>query len=308
MPEYPTVQTAISGHPTGEVAAAPHDGILPAHTPAHTEEQACRGVPPRWAASVAAIQTSLAPRNAVAKRALDIVVAVLVLLLTLPFYPFILLAIRLDSEGPALFRQVRAGQDGRLFAVYKFRSMYYSSQAIDPLYEQIAMSWLRGVPFTADLHDVDSHAHHPGTETGPFTELEGPHAMSAHSFVAAPRTPHTKYKLKDDPRITRVGRILRATSIDELPQFLNVLRGDMSIVGPRPAIPYEVERYFPQDFGRLLVKPGITGLWQVKGRGHVSFRQMIEMDMEYVANNSFWQDVGLILRTIPAVLLARGAA
>jgi len=116
------------------------------------------------------------------------------------------------------------------------------------------------------------------------------------------------FKLTEDARITRVGRFLRRSSLDELPQLWNVLRGDMSLVGPRPPIPYEVERYPEHWFGRFAVKPGITGLWQVNGRSEVTLEEMIALDLEYVRRRSFWFNVEILLRTVPAVLRARGAA
>lgn len=303
MPEYRIVQAAIHAQVAEDGAEAPYREALPSQGVTWTHE----GVPPRWAAGVAAAPITPAPRNAFAKRALDIVVALIVLLLTLPFYPIILLAIRLDSAGPALFRQVRAGRNGRPFVVYKFRSMYHSAQATDPLYQQIATSWLGGVPLAESLQGAALRNGNNGERRDSLPMRDVSSSSSSSSSASVPRAA-IKYKLKDDPRITRVGRFLRMTSIDELPQFLNVLRGEMSVVGPRPAIPYEVDRYSPRDFGRLLVKPGVTGLWQVKGRGHVSFQRMIELDLDYVASNSFWYDAALILRTIPAVLFARGAA
>ena len=115
------------------------------------------------------------------------------------------------------------------------------------------------------------------------------------------------FKRTDDPRITRVGHILRKTSIDELPQFLNVLRGDMSVVGPRPAIFHEVERYSQQALARLQVLPGITGRWQVEGRGRMNFNEMVELDLKYVGGSSLRRDITLVLRTIPAVLRCDGA-
>ncbi|HEX3271793.1 MAG TPA: sugar transferase, partial [Ktedonobacterales bacterium] len=115
------------------------------------------------------------------------------------------------------------------------------------------------------------------------------------------------FKYTDDPRITRIGHILRKTSIDELPQFLNVLRGEMSVVGPRPALLCEVEQYNQQALARLQVLPGITGRWQVEGRGRVDFDGMVDLDLEYVGDSSLWRDITLVLRTIPAVLKGDGA-
>ncbi len=115
------------------------------------------------------------------------------------------------------------------------------------------------------------------------------------------------FKMKRDPRVTAVGRFLRRTSLDELPQLWNVLKGDMSLVGPRPAIPTEVAKYTPFQRGRLAVKPGLTGLWQVSGRGDVPFEQQVRLDLDYIARRSIWLDLSLIVRTIPAVLTGRGA-
>jgi lipopolysaccharide/colanic/teichoic acid biosynthesis glycosyltransferase len=115
------------------------------------------------------------------------------------------------------------------------------------------------------------------------------------------------FKMREDPRITRVGRWLRKTSLDELPQLINVLRGEMSLVGPRPPLPREVARYSPHELGRLAVKPGITGLWQVSGRSQLSWEQMVELDLEYIRRFSVAGDVVILLRTLPAVISMRGA-
>jgi exopolysaccharide biosynthesis polyprenyl glycosylphosphotransferase len=115
------------------------------------------------------------------------------------------------------------------------------------------------------------------------------------------------FKMRDDPRVTRVGRLLRRTSLDELPQLLNVLRGEMSLVGPRPALPNEVAQYTPRQRRRLCVTPGVTGLWQVSGRADVSFEDAVEMDLYYVHNQSLWLYVKIMLMTVPAVVTGRGA-
>lgn len=114
------------------------------------------------------------------------------------------------------------------------------------------------------------------------------------------------YKLVDDPRVTRVGRLIRKTSIDELPQFLNVLRGQMTLVGPRPPLPYEVEEYSQRDWLRLSGKPGLTGTWQIYGRSRVPFQEMVEMDIEYLQQQSFWLDLKLIVLTVPVMISGRG--
>jgi lipopolysaccharide/colanic/teichoic acid biosynthesis glycosyltransferase len=130
-------------------------------------------------------------------------------------------------------------------------------------------------------------------------------AVEQRAILVATASP---FKLTDDPRVTRVGRVLRKTSIDELPQFFNVLLGEMSVVGPRPPLLHEVERYNQRALARLRMVPGITGQWQVEGRGRVSFEQMVEMDLEYGEAGSLWRDISLVFRTIPAVLRGSGAA
>jgi lipopolysaccharide/colanic/teichoic acid biosynthesis glycosyltransferase len=117
---------------------------------------------------------------------------------------------------------------------------------------------------------------------------------------------HNPYKLGDDPRITRVGRLLRKTSLDELPQFWNVLRGEMTLVGPRPPLPYEVDLYSSRDRMRLCGKPGLTGPWQVYGRNKVTFREMVEMDITYLQQQSIWMDIKLVAKTVPVMLQGRG--
>lgn len=256
-----------------------------------------------------------AQRNYAAKRLFDVVFTVVVLMVTLPFYPLLMLVIYLDSPGPALFRQVRIGKDGRPFVAYKFRTMHHEvagqSQAIQV---QIVERWMATTPVGVD---GNSDAPRPVNAT-PSDSLQG-HPDGEGVLAVSPRNrllqwrplpvrTNMSYKFVDDPRITRVGRFLRKTSLDELPQFLNVLRGEMSVVGPRPSLLCEVERYHERDLARLRVMPGITGIWQVRGRGRVSFAQMVEMDLEYAVSGSLWGDIGLILRTIPAVSSGKGAA
>lgn len=194
-----------------------------------------------------------------AKRLLDLLLAVLGLAATLPLWLAIVLAIRIDSRGPAIFVQERVGQNGRRFRFYKFRSMYVDAE------ERLA-------------------------EVMGGNETDGP-----------------VFKMRNDPRITRVGALLRRTSLDELPQLINVLNGDMSLVGPRPPLPREVEQYRPGDLVRLEVKPGLTCLWQVSGRSNVSFDQWMEFDRLYVRHMSLWLDLRILVRTVGAVLSMRGA-
>ncbi len=213
------------------------------------------------------------------KRCLDVLLAGLLLLLLAPLLLLIVLLIKLDSSGPAIFRQERVGARrhrfghrvvwvARNFCFYKFRTMF---------------------------QNADSSAHEAY-----IRDFVNGHAQTSTQSGG-------KFKLTRDPRVTRVGRILRKTSLDELPQLVNVLIGDMSLVGPRPVPSYEVACYRQSDYRRLNALPGITGLWQVKGRCQVPFEQMIEMDLEYIRNASLWQDLKILLFTIPAVLSGRGA-
>jgi lipopolysaccharide/colanic/teichoic acid biosynthesis glycosyltransferase len=205
--------------------------------------------------------------TALACRALDIAGAVVLLVLLSPVFAVIALAIRMDTPGRAIFRQRRVGRDLVPFTVNKFRSM----------------------------HDSAEH------ET---------HRSYVLELITGERTPRAYkglYKLSGDRRVTRVGALLRRTSLDELPQLWNVLRGEMSLVGPRPSIPYEVERYPESWYVRFAVRPGLTGLWQVSGRSKLTWEQMIRLDIEYVHRRSFWFNVRILLKTIPVVLLARDA-
>jgi lipopolysaccharide/colanic/teichoic acid biosynthesis glycosyltransferase len=218
-------------------------------------------------------------RHFVLKRALDVVVAAAALVLALPLAGLIALLIYLDSPGPILFTQKRVGanrwtRDGfsywrqSTFTFYKFRTM---------------------VP------NADPAKHRAFIQA--FAQGRAPESGGTG----------TRFKLTNDPRVTRFGRILRRTSLDELPQLVNVLKGEMSLVGPRPVPPYEVAEYRPWQRERLAALPGLTGLWQVKGRSQVSFEEMIRMDIDYVRTQSLWLDLKILFWTIPAVLSARGA-
>lgn len=206
--------------------------------------------------------------TAVACRALDIAVALLALVLLSPLLIAIAIAIRLDSRGPSLFRQERLGRDMEPFIVNKFRTMHVHSDRANHEHVAFVQNFIAG--------DVERRQ-----------EL---------------------FKLADDDRVTRVGRVLRKSSLDELPQLINVLLGNMSLVGPRPCLHYEAERYPAHAFGRFAVKPGITGWWQVCGRSQLSFEQMIALDLEYAECRSLWFNVRILARTLPVVLLGRGAA
>lgn len=199
------------------------------------------------------------PLSLFVKRAIDVIVAALGLILGAPIFAVIALAIRIDSKGPIIFRQERVGKKNKRFNIYKFRSMYVGADK-------------------------------ERDRLGEFNEADGP-----------------LFKIRDDPRLTRVGALLRRTSLDELPQLFNVLRGEMSLVGPRPPIPEEVEQYQPWHQKRLAVPPGMTGLWQVSGRSELTFDEMVLLDIYYIENWSPWLDLTILLRTIPEVLLGEGA-
>jgi lipopolysaccharide/colanic/teichoic acid biosynthesis glycosyltransferase len=203
-------------------------------------------------------------------RALDIVVSGVLLIVLSPLFALLAVAIRLDSRGPALFRQRRIGLRQEPFTVNKFRTMW--ADAGHEQHRQFVQRLIRGED--------------PGEDEG---------------------TPGFR-KIKRDKRVTRVGHWLRKSSLDELPQLWNVLRGEMSLVGPRPCLQYELEHYPAHWFGRFAVKPGITGLWQVSGRSELTLEEMIELDLEYARTRSFWLNLKILVRTVPAVLLARGAA
>lgn len=205
------------------------------------------------------------------KRISDIVISGVALILLAPIWLVISLLIRSDSKGPILFRQERVGMDGRIFLCYKFRTM---------------------------RADSDENIHREAYRKN----IEG--AGEANS---GDEEQPVFGKVKDDPRITKTGRWLRRSSLDELPQLLNVLEGDMSIVGPRPPIPYEVEEYDIWHRKRLDMKPGITGLWQVSGRNRLTFDEMVRIDMYYIENWSLWLDLKIILLTLPAMLRGDGA-
>jgi exopolysaccharide biosynthesis polyprenyl glycosylphosphotransferase len=205
------------------------------------------------------------------KRASDIIIALIALVLLAPIWLVIAVLIKLGSRGGVLFKQERVGMDGRVFLCYKFRTMFAGSDE--------------------NLHREAYRKNIAGDD--------GANAGDDNKPVFG--------KVKDDPRITKTGRWLRRSSLDELPQLLNVLRGEMSIVGPRPPIPYEVEEYEFRQRRRLEMKPGITGLWQVSGRNRLSFEEMVQLDLYYIENWSLWLDFKIILYTLPAMLRGDGA-
>lgn len=210
------------------------------------------------------------------KRIMDVMIAAIALVLLSPIMLVIALFIRLDSRGPALFIQERVGAR--------------------PRFENGRVSWepcnFRFYKFRSMTHKADDTIHRNHIKAfinGNLDEDSG------------------DFKLNNDPRVTRVGAFLRKTSLDEIPQLWNVLRGTMSLVGPRPVPAYEVDGYQPQHFERLNAMPGITGLWQVEGRSRVSFEEMMQMDIEYVRTRSLWIDCKLLMLTVPAAVFGRGA-
>jgi lipopolysaccharide/colanic/teichoic acid biosynthesis glycosyltransferase len=205
------------------------------------------------------------------KRSMDIAGSLATLILCSPLFLLISVAIKLTSKGPILFKQERVGRYGSRFTFLKFRSMECGSDA--RIHREYVRRFIAG---EADPAQVSN-------------------------------TQDAVYKIQSDPRITRVGKFLRKSSLDELPQFINVLRGDMSLVGPRPPIPYELEGY--QIWHRRRVqesKPGITGLWQVNGRSRVKFDDMVRMDLQYAKTWSLWLDIKILLQTPAAVLFGAG--
>ncbi|WP_156842523.1 WecB/TagA/CpsF family glycosyltransferase [Novosphingobium aquimarinum] len=219
------------------------NAIFLAHAANHALE--CRGVFDR--ASIAA------------RRGLDLAVATVALLIFMPMFLLVALAIKLEDGGPIFFRQTRIGERGRNFKMIKFRSMYVDAE------------------------------------------------QRRAQLLAQSERDDTCFKMKHDPRITRVGRFIRRTSIDELPQLINVLTGEMSLVGPRPALPSEVATYTRSSWRRLGGKPGITCIWQVSGRAEIPFKRQVAMDRMYLRRRGIVTDVILLALTVPAVVSGRGA-
>lgn len=193
------------------------------------------------------------------KRAMDVLGALILLLITAPAFAVIAMAIRLDSRGSALYVHDRVGRGGRIFRCLKFRSMYEGADR-----ERVLLA----------------------------AQNEGTGAI---------------FKIRHDPRVTGVGRVLRRTSLDELPQLWNILRGDMSLVGPRPPLPDEVAKYTPHQLQRLAGTPGLTGLWQVTARARHNFDEMTELDLLYLEHISLASDISILLRTVRTVVKAEGS-
>jgi lipopolysaccharide/colanic/teichoic acid biosynthesis glycosyltransferase len=240
-------------------------------------EQSSAGVP--YSRIVSSRPTNDRMVGHIIKRVFDSTLATVLLIVCAPLMLVIALLVKLDTPGPVFFSHARVGSrrrtvrgqvvwDVREFRMMKFRSM---------------------------VHNADQSLHQAYIKA--FAEGRVDSAEEGNAF-----------KLKSDPRITRVGRVIRKLSLDELPQLLNVIRGEMSLVGPRPVPPYEVAEYQPWHRERLAALPGITGMWQVYGRCLVTFDEMIRLDIAYVRNRSIWLDLKLLMLTIPAVISGRGAS
>jgi exopolysaccharide biosynthesis polyprenyl glycosylphosphotransferase len=203
------------------------------------------------------------------KRGLDIVSSLALLLLLSPIFAVVGLLVKLTSRGPVFFRQTRVGEGAKPFTMLKFRTMH--ANADSALHHQFVTNFIQS----------------RGTQAAGKTEV---------------------FKIENDPRVTSIGRFLRKTSLDELPQFWNVLRGDMSMVGPRPPLRYELEQYRSWHWRRVLeAKPGVTGLWQVRGRSRTTFDEMVRLDLQYVRTRSLWTDVRILFATPRAVVSGKGA-
>ncbi|NLL51766.1 MAG: sugar transferase [Peptococcaceae bacterium] len=200
-----------------------------------------------------------------AKRILDLVISIPLLVLTSPLWLFIVVWIKLDSPGPAIFKQQRVGLKGELFTIYKFRTMVPNAEAV--MKEKIE-------------------------------QLKKEGQFDPDNFI---------FQEKDDPRVTGSGRFLRKTSLDELPQLLNIINGTMSLVGPRPEVPEIVEQYTPEQRQRLDMLPGVTGLAQINGRSELTLIETISYDLEYVRNWSIYKDVQILIRTFFVVLKGKNA-
>jgi lipopolysaccharide/colanic/teichoic acid biosynthesis glycosyltransferase len=208
-----------------------------------------------------------------AKRILDVTVALVAIVLFGPLWIMIAIAVRFTSPGPAFYCQRRVvGKAGREFTVYKFRTMVHNND--DTLHKHAIARFIEGQPLS----------------------------IQKKNGATVP-----VFKIANDPRITSFGRVLRKSGLDEVPQFLNVLRGDMSVVGPRPPIYYEYQRYNDHHRQRLNVLPGITGLYQVTARSEVTFDKMVELDLEYIARRSLRLDIWIILKTPWVMLTGKGA-
>ena len=213
---------------------------------------------------------SLANRKALPlKWLLDFVLTCLILVGLSPFLVLIMLAIKIGSPGPVFCKQMRLGEKGKPFTFYKFRSMYVNTD------DGQHRSYVKNLIKIGNPYEIDENG-------------------------------KPLFKISDDGRVTRVGRLIRKYSVDEFPQLLNVLRGEMSLVGPRPPLPHEYKDYRDWHKKRLDGIPGITGLWQVSGKNRIPFEEMVKLDIHYLKNWSLWLDIKIILRTIPMMLKGEG--
>jgi len=203
------------------------------------------------------------------KRVLDLILTSLILIVFSPLLLLIMLAIKIGSPGPVFYKQMRLGERGKPFRFYKFRSMYVNTD------DAQHRSYVKNLIKAGNPYEVDENG-------------------------------KPLFKISDDERVTRVGRLLRKYSVDEFPQLFNALRGEMSLVGPRPPLPSEYEDYSNWHRKRLDGIPGITGLWQVNGKNKISFEEMVQLDIHYLENWSLWRDIKIILRTIPVILKGEG--
>lgn len=205
-------------------------------------------------------KTALSPTQRLVKRSLDVIMSAVALIVFAPVIGLVALAIKLDSKGDMLFKQERIGEGGRLFKIYKFRSMVINAPKVQP---------------SVNAYDEDGNLVH---------------------------------KQKSDPRVTRVGRIIRKTSLDELPQLFNILKGEMSLVGPRPEMPWIVEEHYQEwQHARFAVPQGLTGWWQINGRSDKPMHLYTHEDLEYIRNYSIWLDIYILMKTPWVVIRGKGA-
>jgi lipopolysaccharide/colanic/teichoic acid biosynthesis glycosyltransferase len=204
------------------------------------------------------------------KRSLDILISISVIVLGFPFFLAISIFIKLTSKGPVFFKQERIGENGEPFVLLKLRTMRIDAD--DSHHKEFCEQFIKG-------------------------NLEEEEVSNGDASV---------YKIVDDPRITGIGKFLRKSSLDELPQFINILKGEMTLVGPRPPLKYEYKHYDNWHKLRLKVRPGLTGLWQVSGRSSVSFQEMVMLDLYYIENWSLMMDIRIVLNTIPVMLKGSG--
>jgi lipopolysaccharide/colanic/teichoic acid biosynthesis glycosyltransferase len=262
--------------------------------------------PPDWAPPAALVRPPTIDLRHIyrdhLKRAIDLALTVLALSLAWPLLLLIALLIRLDSPGPALFVQRRIGKGGRPFNIYKFRTMSHSLD--DSSHRQFMQAFVRG-----DRTRLAAHERHQRILCATRLWTAGQSSLSAGHIPPSARRSiaSTVYKPFSESQVTRIGRILRRASLDELPQLFNILKGDMSLIGPRPNVPWEVEAYKTWHRDRLEVLPGITGLAQVNGRSALDFDTIARYDIEYVRRASLGLDLRIALKTVSSVIGGQGA-